>query len=262
MKELIRITEQNGKKAVSARELHAFLECETRFNDWIKYRIQQYDFIENVDYVTIEGFTEISVKPQGGRPSVEYALTVNMAKELSMVEGNAKGKQARRYFIACENEAQKIPLLASAYEDRIAALESKIKLIKTPKGASDSIGDCFLQIAHNMSKMLNILESKLDAAASAPQLPPPQVVTLPALPQKKVLTIAEAAEMTGMSKSHLYKLCCSRKVPYFKSGGGKRSFFDRDELTAWMLYSRVKTKDESETEAANIVIKKRMGIVS
>ena len=195
MKELIRITEQNGKKAVSARELHAFLESNRQFTDWIKYRIEQYGFIENVDYILISQICETRT---GATTRTEYALTVNMAKELSMVEGNAKGKQARRYFIACEEKAQKIPLLASAYEDRIAALESKIKLIKTPKGASDSIGDCFLQIAHNMSKMLHVLESRLDAVSSVPQLPP-QVVTLPALPQKEVLTIAEPCPQVNRS---------------------------------------------------------------
>ena len=102
MKELIRITEQNGKKAVSARELHAFLESKQQFGNWIQNRIDQYGFVENQDYEVFNNFIK---NPSGGRPLTEYALTVNMAKELSMVEGNAKGKQARRYFIACEEKA-------------------------------------------------------------------------------------------------------------------------------------------------------------
>ena len=102
MKELIRITEQKGKKAVSARELHAFLESKQEFTNWIKYRIAQYGFVENQDYVVFDNFIK---NPSGGRPLTEYALTVNMAKELSMVEGNDKGKQARRYFIDCEQKA-------------------------------------------------------------------------------------------------------------------------------------------------------------
>jgi len=84
---------------VNARELHKFLEVESRFNDWIAIRISEYDFVENQDFIS---FTENSVKPQGGRPSKEYHITLDMAKELSMVERNAKGKQARRYFIDCE----------------------------------------------------------------------------------------------------------------------------------------------------------------
>lgn len=86
-------------ETVNARELHSFLEVQTRFNDWIATRISEYDFVENQDYVR---FTENPVKPQGGRPSMGYFITLGMAKELAMVERNKKGKQARKYFIECE----------------------------------------------------------------------------------------------------------------------------------------------------------------
>ena len=105
MNDLIHIQSQTINdemvQTVSARELHAFLEVQTRFNDWIKDRIAEYDFIDNQDFI---GFTEKSVKPQGGRPSQEYHITLDMAKELSMVERNEKGKQARKYFIECEKK--------------------------------------------------------------------------------------------------------------------------------------------------------------
>jgi len=86
---------------VDARLLHEFLEVITRFNDWIKDRIKDYDFIENQDFIS---FTEKSVKLKGGRPSKEYHLTLDMAKELAMVERNEQGRKARRYFIACERQ--------------------------------------------------------------------------------------------------------------------------------------------------------------
>ena len=85
-----------AQQTVNARELHAFLEVQTRFNDWIKNRVDEYGFIENQDFIA---FTENLVN--GGR-RIEYALSLDMAKELSMVERNAKGKQARQYFIDCE----------------------------------------------------------------------------------------------------------------------------------------------------------------
>ena len=50
MNELIKITEENGQRAVSARELHLFLEVQSKFADWIKNRIKEYGFIENQDY--------------------------------------------------------------------------------------------------------------------------------------------------------------------------------------------------------------------
>jgi len=84
---------------IDARALHEFLEVTTRFNDWIAARISEYEFQENQDFIS---FTEKSVKPKGGRPTKGYHLTLNMAKELSMVERNEKGREARRYFIDCE----------------------------------------------------------------------------------------------------------------------------------------------------------------
>lgn len=102
--ELIKITEQNGKKAVSARELHSFLESKRDFSNWIKDRIEKYGFIENQDYELLNNFGEQSGR--GGHNKIEYALSIDCAKEISMVEGNEKGKQARRYFIECEKKAQ------------------------------------------------------------------------------------------------------------------------------------------------------------
>ena len=101
MKELIKITEQNGKRAVSARELHLFLESKQEFANWIKNRIDKYGFIENQDYEVFDNFIK---NPNGGRPLIEYALTIGTAKEIAMVEGNEKGKTARQYFIECEKQ--------------------------------------------------------------------------------------------------------------------------------------------------------------
>ena len=105
MRELIRITEQGGKKAVSARELHSFLESKRQFTDWIKERIEKYGFVENQDY---QVFHEFVKNPNGGRPLTEYALTLDCAKELAMVEGNKKGKEARLYFIEKEKEYRQL----------------------------------------------------------------------------------------------------------------------------------------------------------
>jgi len=102
MNELIKIQQHNNKSVVSARELHFFLESKQEFANWIKNRISKYGLIENQDYVLIDKV----IKNQTGRPIIEYALTIDAAKELSMVEGNAKGKQARQYFIETEKKYQ------------------------------------------------------------------------------------------------------------------------------------------------------------
>ncbi|MBF0343711.1 MAG: antA/AntB antirepressor family protein, partial [Nitrospirae bacterium] len=83
-------------QTVDARELHRFLEVRKKFSDWVKNRIIEYNFIENTDFITLSQNRE-----SGGR-TIEYNLTIDMAKELSMVERNAKGREARQYFIECE----------------------------------------------------------------------------------------------------------------------------------------------------------------
>lgn len=87
-----------------ARTLHAFLEVGKDFTTWIKDRIQKYQFVENQDFA--EFSPDLGKIHRGrGRPSSDYHLTLDMAKELSMVENNEKGRQARRYFIECERRA-------------------------------------------------------------------------------------------------------------------------------------------------------------
>ena len=87
-------------KTVNARELHQFLEVKSRFNDWINNRIRDFGFLENQDFVTV---TKNLVS---GGSQKEIYLSIDMAKELSMVERNEKGKQARQYFIEMEKVAK------------------------------------------------------------------------------------------------------------------------------------------------------------
>ena len=68
---------------------------------------------------------------------------------------------------------------------------------------------------------------------------------------KKALTMSDCALLTGLSKSFIYKQVSAKKIPHWKSSGGKLTYFDKDELNGWMLKHRVKTVDELETGAAN-----------
>ena len=68
--------------------------------------------------------------------------------------------------------------------------------------------------------------------------------------KKKALTLSDVSLLTGLSHSHIYKLCASKSIPYYKAEiGGKVSYFDRDELDAWMLSRRIKTDAEIEQAA-------------
>jgi anti-repressor protein len=90
-------------QTVDARELHSFLEVGKAFGAWVTERIEQYGFQFGRDF---EVFSESGNNPQGGRPTKHYHLSLDMAKELSMVERNARGKQARQYFIDCERQVK------------------------------------------------------------------------------------------------------------------------------------------------------------
>lgn len=114
----------NATEAVSARELHTFLENGDMFANWIKNRIEKYDFIENQDYVS---FLATTKKPTGGRPSVEYFITLDMAKQLAMVENNEKGKQARKYFIECEKQLLSQRPLPRTYAEALRAYADEVE---------------------------------------------------------------------------------------------------------------------------------------
>ena len=98
---------------VNARLLHEKLEVKRDFSTWIKQRIEKYDFIENQDYIKINHNTQLSKENRVhnlGEPEnqgfmtrpIDYYLTIDMAKELCMVENNEKGRLWRKYFITCE----------------------------------------------------------------------------------------------------------------------------------------------------------------
>ena len=115
MDKLITITEQRGVQLVDARELHRKLQTRRDFSNWIKGRIQEYGFIANEDFFVEDNqykntenqnLRQNGRKIEKGRPTIDYHLTVNMAKELAMVERNEWGRKIRRYFIEMEKIAQ------------------------------------------------------------------------------------------------------------------------------------------------------------
>jgi len=137
MQELIKIerNENMGIETINARELHEFLGSKRQFGNWIKQRIESYGFVEGEDFITN------LLKSNGGRPSIDYFISIDMAKELSMVENNEKGKAARRYFIQKEKEAKTLSTPKSYSEALLVAYNlakdnerlKEIQLIQEPK---------------------------------------------------------------------------------------------------------------------------------
>ena len=130
MTEVIKITEKDGQQVVSLKELHKFLEIETRFDIWAK-RMFEYGFTENSDYQCLNKNVQM---PNGGSKEVldDYAIKLDMAKEISMLQRTEKGKLARQYFIECEKKLKQLVLprnYKEALQHLIAQVEINEKLL-------------------------------------------------------------------------------------------------------------------------------------
>ncbi|MCI6086236.1 MAG: phage antirepressor KilAC domain-containing protein [Selenomonas sp.] len=127
MNELIKIgTNEHGEPRISGRELHTFLEVKTAYKDWFP-RMTEYGFTEGEDFnplkiarVQNEGGREVS------REVIDHSMTIDMAKELCMIQRTERGKQARQYFLAVEkewNSPEKVMARALMYANKqIASL--------------------------------------------------------------------------------------------------------------------------------------------
>ena len=102
MNEIIKVNYENDRPTVSGRELHEFLEIDTPYKQWFD-RMKEYGFDENVDFVL---FTQkcASSNASGIQTKTDHQLTIEMSKEIAMIQRNEKGKQARQYFIALEKQ--------------------------------------------------------------------------------------------------------------------------------------------------------------
>ena len=96
MNSLIKVDYSEENPKVSARELYSFLEIATHFKDWFP-RMCEYGFTEGMDYTPL-----IFEHPQNKQSTMDYQLSIPMAKEICMIQRSEKGKQARHYFIVIE----------------------------------------------------------------------------------------------------------------------------------------------------------------
>ncbi len=132
--DVIPIYDHNSERIINARELHEFLHVGKDFSNWIKDRIDRYDFTENEEYRV---FTKSGENSKGGRPKKEYYLTMDTAKEIAMVENNERGRYIRKYFIQIEKE-YKLQILQPK-TNSIQALEMVVQELKRQDQRIDGI---------------------------------------------------------------------------------------------------------------------------
>lgn len=174
MNELIKVTKDgNGNSVVSGRELHDFLEVTERYSSWF-VRMTKYGFEENVDYVGCKVFNTLAKQELQ-----DHALTLDMAKEISMIQRTEKGKQARQYFIEVEK----------AYKQG----QTQYKLPQT-------FSEALIELAKEVKKN-EVLKPKADKYDRY-------------LSNKGLITITEIAKEYGMSGAKLNQFLRDKRVIY------------------------------------------------
>ena len=201
MSDLIKITTKDGKQLVSARELHDFLGIGVHFSTWMK-RMCEYGFEEDIDFSILK-----SSNPNGGIAKIDdYVITIDMAKEISMIQRTEKGKQERLYFIECEKKLKEVDVKANL-------------LLSIYNGGQEGIA---------AAKKLTELEVE---EATKPLLPKAEFYDKVLNPTDeengftKLLTTTEVAKDLGMTARQLNNILHEKRIIYKK---GK----------TWVLYSK------------------------
>lgn len=212
MEELIPINNENGNKTVSARELYKFLEATERFNSWFERQLQ-YGFTENIDYQGCESFNTLA-----NQTVTDYALTLDTAKEISMLQRNDKGKQARRYFIEVEKKAKQ--LLEPQTPEMIMARALQVAQ----------------QTIDNHQKQVKMLEGRVELQSAEIKKQAPKVEYYnEVLTSTSVYNTKHIAKELGMSAIALNRRLNALGVQYKHRG-------------TWLLYSKYQNKEYTKTE--------------
>lgn len=187
MKELIRIdTTEQGRSVVSARQLYNYLEVKTAFTNWCK-RMFEYGFVPEQDY--IEVYAKNGINPTNGRPSVDFALTIDAAKEISMLQRSVKGKEARQYFIDAEKTLQ---LLTKGNSSQFLVEQAK-------------------RIEQLERKLGRVIEAQQQAAMSLLELPRSTEPLPVETTRMKVKRIVNAyCRATGQNQKNVWRLIYQR----------------------------------------------------
>lgn len=218
MTELIKLEDREGQQVVNARELHSFLEVGKKFADWIHSRINKYGFVEGLDFFPFLG------KSTTGRPLKEYRISLDMAKELAMVENNQRGREVRRYFIEVEQKAREV------HEQTITLNPRGLMLIEQNAQMLQALGSLTTAVAgliENQQALMGCVQDVLGSLQQLTELPKTQSrekrdlatsgALLPSIERSHVRNRVEAlASRSKFSIKEIYSYCydhVSKQLP-------------------------------------------------
>jgi anti-repressor protein len=188
----ITISDSDGIKTVSARDLYRYLCIKTDFTEWCK-RMFEYGFEDGKDFTPILG------KSTGGRPSVDYALTIDTAKEISMIQRSEKGKKAREYFLDCEKKLQTMQVTPTKTE--VAPIVTDFDIPKTK-------GEALLLAANQQLQLEQKDEQLVRQDEQIKKLEPRSVYFDKMIKADDLLSMQEVAKLLnveGMGRTKLYE---------------------------------------------------------
>lgn len=194
--------DEQGNVVVSGRELHDFLEIDTPYRVWFP-RMVEYGFDENVDFV---GFVQKSTKPVGGRPQQDHAMTLDMAKEISMIQRTERGKQARQYFLEVEKRYKQ---------------QNNLRMPETPLEIMSVVG----KITERQDKQLKELNTKVTYLTDLAGLTSSRNKELTKARNKRVI------DRCGGAGSNAYKDVVLRKKVYHQMFQDYKECFDVNQYT-------------------------------
>ena len=197
MNEILTINYESENPTVSARELHEKLHIGTKFTTWFE-RMKEYGFSEGKEFFPKLGETS----EQGGRPQTDFQISVDMAKQICMIQRSPEGKQIRQYFIDLE-KAWNTPEQIMA-----RALKMANHSIESLKGRCKFLGEQVVE----QQQIITELQPKANYVDMI-------------LQSKSLVTITQIAKDYGMSGRKLNKILKELKIQY-KVGG------------QWVLYSK------------------------
>lgn len=225
---LVPIHQENGELWVDARTLHAALQVGRDFGTWIQGRIEEVDAQEGGEFIVLEN-SPVSGKTPGGRPRRDYWLSLDLAKEIAMLERNEIGKAIRRYFIQAEKELRARPALAAP-----------------------TYPEALRQLA-------DTLEAKAQAEAAL-QLAAPKVEAFDALMSADgTYAVGDAAKILGTGEIRLFQLLRDKQILMDRARSGTahhnlpyQQFIDRGYFT---VITRPRPDGERITQTTRVTAK-------
>ena len=242
--EIIPIADRNGQQAVNARHLYLWLGIKKQFTQWMETQIKRCDLSENVDY---EVFNQEVKNPSGGRPSTDYALSLNAAKEISMMSQTEKGKQARRYFIECERIAKQkyAPALPTTYKEALTQLLAQVEHNEQLQLENKKLQED-IETQHNIN---NMLEAEVETLTPKGRI---YDTVIQSPNDNSLSTTSSVANEIGLSGQKLNKMLVASGIIY-KAPNGEYLF--TAEYRNWNLGRSVSVNINETTGRIKTYIK-------